>query len=111
MAVTIMDQGLCEGLWIQRVLEELKMKTELLLKLYFDSKVVISIAHNPAQHERTKHIEIGHHFIKKLDAEIICLSLVPYSKQTVDILTKSLARHIVEHLISKMGMIDIYAPT
>jgi len=107
-----MDQGLCEGLWIQRVLEELKMKTELLLKLYFDSKVVISIAHsNQTVDILTKHIEIGHHFIKKLDAEIICLSLVPYSKQTVDILTKSLARHIVEHLISKMGMIDIYAPT
>jgi hypothetical protein len=36
---------------------------------------------------------------------------VIYSQQTVDILTKSLARPIVEHLISKMGMIDIHAPT
>lgn len=69
------------------------MKIELPLKLYFDSKVVISIAHNPAQHERTKHIEIGYHLTKKL--------------------TKNLARPVVEHLISKMDMIDIYgyAPT
>jgi len=58
------------------------MKIDLPLKLYFDSKVVINIAHDRAQHERTKHIEIAHHFIKKLDTKIICLSLVTYSQQT-----------------------------
>jgi hypothetical protein len=107
-----MAQGICEGLWIHRVLEELKMKIELPLKLYSDSKAAISIAHNPVQHDRTKHIEIDRHFIKeKLDAEIICLPFVTSSQQTADILTKSLARPAFEHLIGKLGMIDIYAPT
>jgi len=94
------------------VLEELKMKIELPLKLYSDSKAAISIAHNPVQHDRTKHIEIDRHFIKeKLDAGIICLPFVTSSQQTADILTKSLARPTFEHLIDKLGMIDIYAPT
>ncbi|CAJ2655096.1 unnamed protein product [Trifolium pratense] len=107
-----MAQGICEGLWIHRVLEELKMKIELSLKLYSDSKAAISIAHNPVQHDRTKHIEIDRHFIKeKLDAGIICLPFVTSSQQTADILTKSLARPTFEHLIGKLGMIDIYAPT
>lgn len=107
-----MAQGICEGLWIHRVLEELKMKIELPLKLYSDSKAAISIAHNPVQHDRTKHIEIDRHFIKeKLDAGIICLPFVTSSQQTADILTKSLARPTFEHLIGKLGMIDIYAPT
>ena len=107
-----MAQGICEGLWIHRLLEELKMKIELPLKLYSDSKAAISIAHNPAQHDRTKHIEIDRHFIKeKLDAGIICLPFVTSSQQTADILTKSLARPTFEHLIDKLGMIDIYAPT
>jgi hypothetical protein len=107
-----MAQGICEGLWIHRVLEELKMKIELPLKLYSDSKAAISIAHNPVQHDRTKHIEIDRHFIKeKLDAGIICLPFVTSSQQTTDILTKSLARPTFEHLISKLGMTDIYAPT
>ncbi|CAJ2646885.1 unnamed protein product [Trifolium pratense] len=75
-----MAQGICEGLWIHRVLEELKMKIELPLKLYSDSKAAISIAHNPVQHDRTKHIEIDRHFIKeKLDAGIICLPFVTSS--------------------------------
>ncbi|CAJ2656645.1 unnamed protein product [Trifolium pratense] len=107
-----MAQGICEGLWIHRVLEELKMKIELPLKLYSDSKAAISIAHNPVQHDRTKHIEIDRHFIKeKLDAGIICLPFVTSSQQTADILTKSLERPTFEHLIGKLGMIDIYAPT
>ncbi|CAJ2657582.1 unnamed protein product [Trifolium pratense] len=108
----VMAQGICEGLWIHRVLEELKMKIELSLKLYSDSKAAISIAHNPVQHDRTKHIEIDRHFIKeKLDAGIICLPFVTSSQQTADILTKSLARPTFEHLIGKLGMTDIYAPT
>ncbi|CAJ2644587.1 unnamed protein product [Trifolium pratense] len=95
-----MAQGICEGLWIHKVLEELKMKIELPLKLYSDSKAAISIAHNPVQHDRTKHIEIDRHFIKeKLDAGIICLPFVTSSQQTADILTKSLARPTFEHLI------------
>jgi len=107
-----MAHGICEGLWILRVLEELKMKIELPLKLYSDSKAAISIAHNPVQYDRTKHIEIDRHFIKKkLDAGIICLPFVTSSQQTADILTKSLARPTFEHLIDKLGMIDIYAPT
>jgi hypothetical protein len=32
-----MARGICEGLWIQRVMEELKMKFELRIKLYSDS--------------------------------------------------------------------------
>ncbi|CAJ2645380.1 unnamed protein product [Trifolium pratense] len=83
-----MAQGICEGLWIHRVLEELKMKIELPLKLYSNSKAAISIAHNPVQHDITKHIEIDRHFIKeKLDAGIICLPFVTSSQQTADILT------------------------
>ncbi|XP_050890660.1 secreted RxLR effector protein 161-like [Lathyrus oleraceus] len=53
-----MSQGIYEGLWILIVLEEPKMKIELPLKLYSNNKAAINIAHNPVQHDRTKHIEI-----------------------------------------------------
>ena len=97
-----MPQGICEGTWILRVLEELNMKIELPLKLYSDSKVAISIANNPVQHDRTKHNKIDRHFIKeKLDVGIICLPFVTSSQQTTDILTKSLTRPTFEYLIDK----------
>lgn len=50
--------------------------------LYCDNKATINIAHNPVQHDRTKHVEIDKHFIKeKLDVGIICTSFSCYFKQ------------------------------
>lgn len=82
------------------------------MKLYYDNKATISIAHNPVQHDRNKHVEIDRHFIKeKLEVGIICMLFVPTTQQIVDILTKGLFRSSFEFLISKLGLIDIYAPT
>ena len=51
-------QGMCEGLWLQKLLEELHITIELPIKLYCDNKATISISHNPIQHNRIKHIEV-----------------------------------------------------
>ncbi|RVW16157.1 Retrovirus-related Pol polyprotein from transposon RE1 [Vitis vinifera] len=40
-------QGMCEGLWLQKLLEELRITIELPIKLYCDNKAAISISHNP----------------------------------------------------------------
>ena len=107
-----MANGVCELLWLQRILEELKKPMETPMKLYCNNKAAISIAHNPVQHDQTKHVEIDRHFIKeKLQAGIICMPFVPTTQQTEDILTKGLFCPNFELLINKLGMIDIYALT
>lgn len=61
------------------------------MKVYWDNKAAISIAHNPVQHDRTKHIEVDRHFVKeKLESCIICVPYKPTTEQTADILTKGL---------------------
>ena len=81
------------------------------MKLYCDSKSAISIAHNPIQHDRTKHVEIDRHFIKeKLNCGSICTLLVKSGKQLADVLTKSLASRSFHFILSKPGMRDIFAP-
>ena len=60
-----MANGVCEVLWIKRVLDELKQEIKLPIKLFCDNKVAINITHNPVQHDKTNHIEIDRHFIKE----------------------------------------------
>ena len=83
--------GVCELLWLKKVLEELQQEVEHPMKLYYDNMLTISIAHNPIQHNHTKHVEIHQHFIKeKLEYGIICFPFIPSTQQTTNILTKGL---------------------
>ncbi|RVW94806.1 Retrovirus-related Pol polyprotein from transposon RE1 [Vitis vinifera] len=60
-----MAQGICEGIWLNRLLEELRVPLKHPMVLYCDNQVAISIAKNPVHHDRTKHVEIDRHFIKE----------------------------------------------
>ena len=43
--------GICEVLWIKRILDELKVVIQSPIKAYCDNKAAISIAHNPVLHD------------------------------------------------------------
>ncbi|KZV22301.1 Cysteine-rich RLK (receptor-like protein kinase) 8 [Dorcoceras hygrometricum] len=106
-----MAHGLCELIWIRRVLQELKMDVPHPMQLFCDNKSTISIAHNPVHHDRTKHVEVDRHFIKeKLDAGLIIIHYIPTSNQLADILTKGLPEPSHEVLVGKLGLINIYDP-
>ena len=82
------------------------------MPLYCDNKAAIEIAHNPVQHDRTKHVEVDRHFIKeKLDSHIILFPFVPTEEQLADILTKALSSKAFYDSLDKLGIRDLYAPT
>ncbi|RVW40614.1 Retrovirus-related Pol polyprotein from transposon RE1 [Vitis vinifera] len=56
-------QGICEGIWIKRVLSELGQTSSSPILMMCDNQAAISIAKNPVHHDRTKHVEIDRHFI------------------------------------------------
>ena len=73
-----MALGVCELLWVKIILEDLKISMPKPIKLLGDNQLTISIAHNPVQHEKTKHIEIDRYFLKeKLDIGLLQISYVP----------------------------------
>jgi len=46
-----MAQGVCEIIWVKKILEELKLSGKDMLSLYCDNKATISIAQNLVQHD------------------------------------------------------------
>ena len=106
-----MALGICELLWLKIILEDLKIQWEAPMRLYCDNKSAISIAHNPVQHDRTKHIEVDRHFIKeKLDSGLICTPFVSIGSQLADVLTKGLIGIAFQNIIGKLGMDNIHLP-
>lgn len=104
--------GICELIWLDRLLIELKIDVNDQLHLYSDSQPAIANVHNPIQHHRMKHVRIDRNFIKsEIESGKIKLSYVPSTDQEADILTKPLLRISFESNVSKLGMIDIHSPT
>ncbi|RVX18623.1 Retrovirus-related Pol polyprotein from transposon RE1 [Vitis vinifera] len=58
-------QGICEGIWIKRVLSELGQTSSSPILMMCDNQTAISIAKNPVHHDRTKHVEIDRHLSQR----------------------------------------------
>ncbi|GJW64478.1 retrovirus-related pol polyprotein from transposon TNT 1-94 [Tanacetum coccineum] len=87
------------------------MRTQLLdygycynkISMYCDSKSAIAISCNPAQHSRTKHINIRYHFIKEhVERGTIELYFVGTEYQLADLFTKALPRERFEYLVHRI---------
>ncbi|CAL5428100.1 unnamed protein product [Camellia sinensis] len=107
-----MAKGVCELLWIKSLMQDLHIKQTNPMRLYCDNKSACDIAHNPVQHDRTKHVEVDRHFIKeKLETKIIEVPHVRSQDQLADVLTKPVSSRAFNSCLVKLGMSDIYAPT
>ncbi|KAH9101333.1 hypothetical protein LEN26_015722, partial [Aphanomyces euteiches] len=64
-----MSYGLQEALWLKSLLEELELSIKLPIIVYEDNQSTIKMAENSALQQRTKHIDVRHHFIRDLVRE------------------------------------------
>ncbi|KAM1025522.1 hypothetical protein PS2_038373 [Malus domestica] len=107
-----MAHGVCELFWVKNLLRDLGFRPKHAMHLHCDNKAAIDIAHNPVQHDRTKHVEVDRHFIKeKIEARLIEVPFVKSKDQLADMLTKAVTSSVFHNSLSKLGIHDIYAPT
>ena len=106
------SKGLCELLWLKRLLTEIGFAPNTEMNLFCDNMVAIHISQNPVQHDRTKHIEVDRHFIKQnLEEKVISFPFVRTEDQLADMLTKAVSSRSFHSSLDKLGIRDIYAPT
>lgn len=58
-------KGFMEVIWLKKLMHEIGFPLRLPTKLMCDNKTAINISENPVQHDRTIHVEVDRHFIKK----------------------------------------------
>ena len=84
-----------EVMWLRKLLAELGWMQDAATKIFGDNQASIIIAKNDIQHNRIKHIDIQHHFIREqVKDKKIELIWIPTQQQQADILTKGLGRNL-----------------
>jgi Reverse transcriptase (RNA-dependent DNA polymerase) len=105
-------KGVCELLWLKKLMNELDFESGEPMVLFCDNKAAIDMSHNPVQHDRTKHVEIDRHFIKeKIESKTIKIPYVRSEEQLADILTKAVSSKDFTTILDKLGMTNLYVPT
>src|SRR5204862_7543656 len=67
--------------------------------IFSDNQGALTIATNPTDHQRAKHIDIRYHFIRNcLQNNSILIDYVPTALQTADILTKCFLQYCTNEI-------------
>ena len=97
-----------EAIWLRGMLKDLGFEQSKCTIIFQDNQSSIKLAKNPEMHQRTKHIDIRHHFVRECIAnEQIELKFVGTNEQKADIMTKALPEPQYEYLREKIGLCRI----
>lgn len=94
-----------EALYLQSILYELNLNDWANLTIFIDNRGAQFLAENPVCHDRMKHADIKHHFIRNLiNSRTIVLEHVSTKNMIADILTKPLTRINHEKCVKGLGL-------
>lgn len=94
-----------EAIWLRQLLEQLGFQQTKPTRLLGDNMSSIALSKNPADHPRTKHIQLCHHFIRfAISDGQIDLEYVPTAQQAADGLTKGLSGEKHMAFVRMLGM-------
>ena len=94
-----------ETCWIRNLLLELHCPISTATLVYCDNVSAVYLAGNPVHHQRTKHIEIDIHFVrKKVKRGDVRVLYFPTCYQIADIFTKGLPQILFDDFRSSLSV-------
>jgi hypothetical protein len=102
-----LTKAVSEALWLQQIMKQMMYTGNDIqaTKIYGDNQGSLSLAENPKFHQRTKHIDVKHHFIwEHIEKRSIDLWYVETANMVADGLTKPLPATQHEKFIQQLQM-------
>jgi len=94
-----------QAIWLRKIMKDLGEEQTKATTIWIDNKSAISMAKNPVQHGRTKHINVKFHAIREAERmKEVKLMHCSSENQLADILTKPLPKTRFEMMRSKLGV-------
>jgi hypothetical protein len=94
-----------EATWLRTLYNELGFSQDLPILIKGDNEGSITLTRDPQHHNRTKHIDIRHHYVRELvEKKIIDIHSCRDPEQTADILTKPLPKPKHNRHRTEMGV-------
>jgi hypothetical protein len=109
-----LSRATSEAIWLKQIMTELHVPIKgyglKSVLLYGDNQSSLNLADNSTFHQRTKHIDIKHHFIREhIASKTIDLWYVPTADMAADGLTKALTTTKHADFVRMLNMEDIEA--
>ncbi len=94
-----------EALWLKGLIKELQSLPADSITIYEDNQAAIKLANNPVDHQRTKHIDIRHHFLRDLVSNgELNVEYLDTTLMIADAQTKPLPRAQFDNLCAMTGL-------
>ena len=101
-----------EAVWQRAILAQAGVTTGQPMLILTDNQGAMALAKNPNHHQRSKHIDVRYHYVRRQVAEhIIRLDYIATADQAADQLTKPLTKLQHDRCLAAMGIRSASAPT
>ena len=105
-----LSKAVSEGLWVRQILSQMMYTGDDLdqIQLYGDNQGALALGENPTLHQRTKHIDVKHHFLREhIESGTIQLNYLQTDRMVADGLTKPLTPALHARFVKQLGLVDL----
>lgn len=100
-----MSEAIKEASWLKQLADELDPKLAKTIKLHCDNRSAIDLAESDRFSNRTKHIDIRHHYLReKIQEGSISIEFVPTEEMVADNLTKAVTNEKHQFCVKQAGL-------
>lgn len=97
-----------EAIWLRHLMSTVGFETKSPTVIFEDNNSAIDLTKNAKYHNRTKHIDISHHFAReRVESNEIAVIHCPSRDMTADVMTKGVPRIQFEKLRGLLGVYGV----